>query len=60
MIDLEDTSEANDKLTNKFSGLCKFSWIYTTQKDRSENEKLLNKFNAFQRLVEWPAHSYLK
>lgn len=24
LIDLEDTSQANEKLSNKFSGLCKF------------------------------------
>lgn len=27
LIDLEDTSEGNDKLTSKLSGLCKFFYI---------------------------------
>lgn len=26
LIDLEDSSEANDKMSGKFSGLCKYSF----------------------------------
>lgn len=59
LIDLEDSTEPNDKLSNKFSGLCKFVFFFLFRITILFTLHFVFCYNR-QLLVEWQAHNYRK